>query len=75
MRARVMSIVQSVRRACGGRKGQATVEYALLVIAVLAIVLGMGALARAISSGALSIGVLDSLSHRLPKGVLDIALF
>ena len=55
--------------------GQGTVEYALVTIAVFAAVSALFLIVRAISDGGITQGVLDSLTHRLPRGVLDIALF
>lgn len=55
--------------------GQSSVEYALVIVALLAIALGFGALYQAFSDGSVALIVVDSLTHRLPKGVFDIVLF
>lgn len=55
--------------------GQSSVEYALVTIALLAIALGFGALYNAFSDGSMAHIAVDSLTHRLPKGVFDIVLF
>lgn len=55
--------------------GQGTVEYALVTIAVFAAISALFLLARSVSDGGIAQGVLNSLTHRLPIGVLDIALF
>lgn len=58
-----------------GRKGQGTVEYALITAAFLAIALCLGVLWRFIADGGFASGVVDSLTHRLTKGVADVVLF
>lgn len=59
----------------GAFRGQGTLEYALVLSGVLAAILGLGMLARAIFGGPAAQAVLDSLTHRLPTGVLDAMLF
>ena len=55
--------------------GQGTIEYALVTIAVFAAISALFLIARSVGDGGIAQGVLDSLTHRLPIGVLDIALF
>lgn len=55
--------------------GQGTVEYALVVAGVLIVAVGFSLIAHAVAEGGIAQGVLDSLTHRLPKGVLDAMLF
>lgn len=64
-------------RRMGGRnrRGQGTVEYALVTVAFLAIALCLGVLWRFIADGGFASGVVDSLTHRLAKGMADIVLF
>lgn len=57
------------------RLGQGAVEYALVVAGVLVVALGFAAILHAVSQGGAAQGVADALTHRLPKGVLDVALF
>lgn len=62
----------------GGRvaqRGQSTVEYVLVVVGLFAIVVGFAAFVRAISSGSFESVVLDSLSHRLIRGIADVVAF
>ena len=55
---------------------QATLEYALTVFALLAVVVGIAALWRAGEEGALVELVEDAVSHALSGlGALDIALY
>lgn len=61
------------RTSCGS--GQGTVEYALVVAGVLVVAVGFSLIAHAVAEGGMAQGVLDSLTHRLPKGVLDAMLF
>lgn len=62
-----------VRTPCGS--GQGTVEYALVVAGVLVVAVGFSLIAHVVAEGGMAQGVLDSLTHRLPKGVLDAMLF
>ncbi len=57
------------------RIGQGSVEYALVTAAVLAALAACGLIVRAVGDGGIVQGVLNALTHRLPEGVLDIALF
>ena len=50
--------------------GQSTVEYALVVTAI-----GFSAFIHAIDSGAFADIVLQPMTHRLAKGVLDVLAF
>ena len=61
--------------AVANRRGQSTVEYALVVAGLLAIIVGLAALVRAVSAGAFEDVVLESLSHRLVRGVVDVVAF
>ena len=65
--------LSGVRASCGA--GQGTVEYALVVAGVLVVAVGFSLIAHAVAEGGMAQGVLDSLTHRLPKGVLDAMLF
>lgn len=58
-----------------GASGQGTVEYAIVVAGVLIVAAAFSLLAHAVAEGGVAQGVLDSLTHRLPKGVLDVRLF
>ncbi len=42
---------------------------------VLIVAVGFSLIAHAVAEGGIAQGVLDSLTHRLPKGVLDAMLF
>ena len=55
--------------------GQSTVEYALVVTAFIAVAIGLSAFIHAIDSGAFTDVVLQSMTHRLAKGVLDVLAF
>ena len=55
--------------------GQGTVEYALVTIAVFAAISALFLIVNSVSDGGITQRVLDSLTHRLLRGVLDIALF
>ncbi len=55
--------------------GQSTVEYALLVTAFIAVAIGLSAFIHAIDSGAFADVVLQPMTHRLAKGVLDVLAF
>ena len=74
LRARGRSSIRRPR-AAGRSSGQSTVEYAIVCAGVLALVVGLGVLLHAASDGAMADHVLDALSHRLPKGVLDVFAF
>lgn len=50
-------------------------EYALVTIAVLAVVLCFGAILDAVSDGALGGRIASSLSRRVPQGIQDILAF
>ena len=55
--------------------GQSTVEYALVVAAFIAVAIGLSAFIRAIDSRAFTDVVLQPMTHRLAKGVLDVLAF
>ena len=55
--------------------GQSTVEYALVVTAFIAVAIGFSAFIHAIDSGAFADIVLQPMTHRLAKGVLDVLAF
>lgn len=59
----------------GGFSGQSSVEYALVVVGVFAVVACLGFMVHAFAEGPLGRVVLESLSHRLVRGVLDVAVF
>ena len=50
-------------------------EYAIVVAGVLIVAVAFSLLAHAVAEGGVAQGVLDSLTHRLPKGVFDVRLF
>ena len=60
-------------------KGQSTVEYALVLAAFLAVVIGLGALAHLFSDGAFAQHAAFSASHHVsgnaPGAILDIFSF
>lgn len=61
---------------CRETRAQATVEYAIVTVAVLSIVLGLGALWRAGERGVFSGAAEQSASHALNAyGALDIGIF
>lgn len=65
-------------RLCRGvadRSGQGTVEYALMAAALIAVAAGLAAFWHFAAQGSFASAAVESLSHRLAKGVLDIALF
>ena len=65
-----------LRELAGELAAQATLEYALTVFALLAVVMGIAALWRAGEEGALVELVEDAASHALSGlGALDIALY
>lgn len=65
-----------VKAAAGEESAQATVEYALVSVATLAIVVGLAALWRAGENGVLARLVEQAASHVLSGlGALDIALY
>ena len=73
---RLVTFAARLSRDGGGAQcGQSTVEYAIVVAGLFAIVVGFSAFVRAISSGALEGVALDSLSHRLVWGIADVAAF
>ena len=59
--------------------GQATVEFALITVAFLALCAGIASLWRGVSGGAFSTHVLMAASHHaqltLPGGLADIFLY
>lgn len=58
-----------------GNSGQGTVEYALVTAALLAVAVCFALVMAHVSDGGAAEDVLSSLTHRLPKGVLDVMLF
>ena len=63
-------------RVLGERTAQGTVEYALTVIALLAMVVGMAALWRAAVDGTLAELVRTAASHAFnAEGAIDISLY
>ncbi len=62
-------------RRSNGASGQGTVEYALVTVAFLAIAIGLAMLWRFLAEGGFAVAVVDSLTHRLVKGVFDLVLF
>lgn len=75
MRRLLLGIGLRRRTRCLGACGQGTVEYALVTAAFLAIVLCLGVLWRFASEGGFASGVVDSLAHRLARGMADVVLF
>lgn len=57
------------------REGQGSVEYALVVVAFLAVAIALGALWHFVSEGDLAQDAVETLTHRIPRGVLDVVLF
>ncbi len=57
------------------RQGQSTIEYALVTAGFLALLTGTGVLMHYIAEGRLASLVVESLTHRLPWGVIDVGLF
>lgn len=55
--------------------GQSTVEYVLVVAAFIAIATGFSSFIHAIDSGTFADIVLQPMTHRLAKGVLDVLAF
>lgn len=55
--------------------GQSTVEYTLVVTAFIAVAIGFSAFIHVIDSGAFVDIVLQPMTHRLAKGVLDVLAF
>lgn len=56
-------------------EGQSTVEYALVVVAFLALAIALGVLWRFASEGNFAQDMTESLTHRIPQSVLDVVLF
>lgn len=50
-------------------------EYALVAAALIAVAAGLAAFWHFAAQGSFASAAVESLSHRLAKGVLDIALF
>lgn len=63
------------RRSSRWREGQSTVEYALVVVAFLAVAIALGVLWRFVSEGNLAQEMTETLTHRIPQSVLDVMLF
>lgn len=67
------------RQAGWWERGQATVEYALVLVAFLSIALGLGAVWRAVRDGGLLDGAVGAASHTWSGSMLgtlrDIALY
>lgn len=55
--------------------GQSTLEYALVATAFIAVAIGISTFIHAIDSGTFADIVLQSMTHRLAKGVLDVLAF
>lgn len=74
-------VVRSVgsRQVGWWERGQATVEYALVLLAFLSVALGLGAVWRAVRDGGLLDGAVGAASHTWSGGMLgalrDVALF
>lgn len=67
-------------RDAAGEDGQSTVEYLLVVIGVLAMLLALGALARAGGDGVLAGAATSAASHSAAHGIfanvlLDVLLY
>ena len=67
------------RIAAHGCVGQATVEFALITVAFLSVVLGMGVLWRSVSAGTFVEHALSCASHcvtgSLPGALADVVLY
>lgn len=77
---RSLTALTACRRiAVHGCAGQATVEFALVAVAFLSVVLGMGALWRSVSAGAFVDHALSCASHcvagSLPGALADAVLY
>lgn len=57
------------------REGQGSVEYALAIIAFLAVAIALGVLWHFVSEGNFAQDAAEALTHRIPWGVSDIVLF
>lgn len=57
------------------REGQGSVEYALVVVVFLAVAIALGALWHFVSEGDFARDAAETLTHRIPWGVLDVILF
>ena len=64
-----------VRRDSSTGSGQGTLEYALLIVAFMALAAGCFALWKCASSGVFADRATEGLAYRLAKGVIDAALF
>lgn len=71
----MMAVFCRVRSIARAAKGQGTVEYALVATAFIAMIVCLGVLWRFVAEGGFSSGVVESLTHRLAKGVVDLAAF
>ena len=61
----VAKTANGLSRALGNQKGQATLEYVLVGIVILAVILGMAALQRRLSDGLFIEHAKNSLSHTI----------
>ncbi|WP_040626127.1 hypothetical protein [Slackia piriformis] len=57
------------------REGQGSVEYALAIIAFLAVAIALGVLWHFVSEGNFAQDAAEALTHRIPWGVSDVLLF
>lgn len=58
-----------------GQDGQSTLEYALVMAAVLSVALCFGAFLKFLDGGAFAQGVVRALARRIPEGILDVLMF
>ena len=79
--ARTRSRAPRSRKAgAGGSEGQSTVEYLLVALALLGVVVGLGALVRFLGGGSLAQLVQGGASHGIDAGapfdaLLDVLMF
>lgn len=70
--------IQRVARSMRDERGQATVEYAVILGAFLAVVIALGTLWRAMDDGTFLEHALSAASHHLQlsaAGVIDVFLY
>lgn len=60
------------RLACGTRSGQGSVEYALVLVGLIALGAALASLTGFFDEGGFEQRFLESLTHRLSWGVLDV---
>ena len=70
---------RTLRAACGGERGQGTVEFALVTAGLLAVIVACGALWRSFEGGLFVEHALTAASHHVqgvaPGAVADVFLY